>query len=113
MSLNDYKMVKVTWHDAHSISDGWAYEDEIDDDEPFSVVHIGYLLPVGKGGKRGHVSLAFGMTEDEALDTRMHIPQKMVIKVEELEIGAERMGRPAGVSKQGRAKGSGRGRTTR
>ena len=102
--MNDYEMVKVTWHDAHSTMDGWAYEDEIDDDEPFEVTHVGYLLPVGKGGKRNHVSLAFGITEDEALDTRMHIPRKMVIRVEKLSVTTTRRnGGSAGVSKASRS----------
>lgn len=90
----NFEMVRVTWHDAHSTTDGWMYEDEIDDLDPLPVYHVGYLLPYGKGGKKNHITLAFGFTDDGALDTRMHIPKKMVVKIERLEAnGAKRLGR--------------------
>jgi hypothetical protein len=108
MSTPEFEIVKVVWHDAHAApEEGWVYVEDIDDPDPMPVVHIGFLLPVNKGGKRGHVTLCFGITDAGALDTRIHIPRKMVVSVERLvENGTVRLERNPRVPKKSGAKGT-------
>jgi hypothetical protein len=83
------KIAIVVWDDAHAIVDGsWTHLSELDDEDPYTVVSIGILLDVGRGGKPGHVSLAQSLTPDEFVDHITHIPQAMVKSVIDLyEIG--------------------------
>jgi len=96
----ELEMVRVTWHDAHSVGGGdWAWIEDDEDDGPMVVNHLGYLLPVDKGGKENHVTLCFGMTSEGALDSRIHIPAGMIVLIERLAENGERgLDRPTGIS---------------
>ena len=77
----------VIWHDAHSGSESWI--DIKDLDQVPAVVHsVGFVLPIGEGGKPGHVTLYQSFNED-SIDHVLHIPVGMVQKMTvlmELEI---------------------------
>ena len=69
----------VIWHDAHQGSNTWTHlEDLKEDPDPYAVTSVGFLLPVEKGGKVGHLSLVQSWSEDDALDSILHIPEAMV-----------------------------------
>lgn len=75
------KVAVVTWHDAHSDRSGtWTDRSEIDDD-PYVVRSVGFLLDPPKAG---HVSVVQSVGDDEALDHILHIPNAMVVAVQQL-----------------------------
>lgn len=112
-STADFEIVKVTWHDAHSVGGSdWDWLDDDEDDGPMVVVHIGFLMPVDNGGKENHVTLCFGMTQDDALDSRIHIPSGMVVGIERLISDGKRgLDRPTAIPEKSRPSRS-RGRRT-
>ena len=75
------KPVLVIWNDAHGGTFTWERIEDLVDDEPYRVQSVGYLLPPKAGGKRGHVSIAQSWSTDECVDSVLHIPTKMVVKV--------------------------------
>ena len=71
-------IVRVTWHDAYAESASWIDLDQIDD-QPCSVVSVGFLLP---DAKPNHVCLAQSMNTNEQIDSVLCIPVAMVVKTE-------------------------------
>ena len=88
-----FELVAVVWTDAHSISDGWLWLDTAHDDNPLNVTTVGFLLPRGQGGKKGHLSIAQSMTDHRAVDSILHVPKGMVVKVTKLARGRFQNGR--------------------
>ena len=68
-------MVKITWHDAFSLTESWISLDSIDQ-EPCVTESIGFLLP---NAKAGHVVLAQSINDAEMLDSLLAIPVAMVV----------------------------------
>ena len=77
--------VIVVWHDAHAAAVQWEHEDELNDHEPYEVQSIGFLLKLTNGGKRNHVSILQSRTNDGYVDSILHVPKKMVVKIIDLE----------------------------
>ena len=73
-------LVIVEWHDAHAASVGWCDADEIDD-EPCVVRTVGYLIP---DAKRGHVTVAQSIADDDELYGVFCVPAGMVRSVQVL-----------------------------
>ena len=81
MTTSDYKLVKITWLDAHAVTTGWEPIAELDD-EPCVVESVGFLLP---GVKAGHHTIAQSVIDsNEECDHVLSIPSKMVIRLEQL-----------------------------
>lgn len=77
--MSDYKLVKVTWLDAHAVTTGWEAIEELDD-EPCVVESVGFLIP---DVKKGHVTIAQSIIADnEECDHVLSIPSKMVTRLE-------------------------------
>lgn len=76
------QLVRITWIDAHAVTDGWTGVDELDD-EPCVVTSVGLLLPETKPG---HVVLAQSWIEDtDDLDGVLAIPLGMVRRIDTLQ----------------------------
>ena len=76
--MTDYKIVLVSWADAHCSESGWLDLDEYVDDGEQLVYTTGFLVPVGDdGSKDKHVTLWQTISEDDAIHA-MHIPVAMV-----------------------------------
>lgn len=75
------KPVLVIWHDAHAGTSQWTRLDEMEDDGPYEVRSIGFLLDKRSGGKAKHVSITQSWTAEACVDSVLHIPVKMVQKV--------------------------------
>lgn len=112
------KMVCVVWHDAHAGTETWIHLDDANHDvDPYVVVSIGFLLDEKRGGKPKHVSVAQSWSDDDAVDSVLHIPNAMVRSVVPLKgrrygveggrgkVDEERSGEHRGVSKSRRASG--------
>lgn len=78
------KPVIVIWHDAHAGTSQWTRLDEMDDDGPYEVCSIGFLLERRNGGKAKHVSITQSWTPEACVDSVLHIPVKMVQRVIQL-----------------------------
>lgn len=79
------KPVIVIWHDAHAGVSQWEHVDELSDDEPYEVHTAGFLVPTSSGGKRNHVSVVQSYAVEGFVDSMIHIPKKMVVKIIPLE----------------------------
>ena len=82
----------VIWKDAHAGTDGqhWKHIEELEDDGNYVVATAGLLLPPGRGGKKGHVSIASSLTNDGHVDYITHIPKRMVLhRVDLYELGED------------------------
>jgi len=79
-------MVRVTWHDAHAVTETWTSQHDIDN-EPCIVVTIGHLLPKVKSG---HVLVGQSVIDgdDPAVDNVIAIPFGMIKKIEKLKATA-------------------------
>jgi hypothetical protein len=75
------KPVLVIWHDAHAGTSQWTRLDEMEDDGPYEVRSIGFLLDKRSGGKAKHVSITQSWTPEACVDSVLHIPVKMVQQV--------------------------------
>ena len=75
------KPVLVIWNDAHAGTSQWERIEDLVDDEPYEVKSVGFLLAPKAGGKRGHVSVTQSWTPDGCVDSVLHIPAKMVVRV--------------------------------
>jgi hypothetical protein len=75
------KPVLVIWHDAHAGTSQWTRLDEMEDDGPYEVLSVGFLLDKRTGGKAKHVSITQSWTPEACVDSVLHIPVKMVQKV--------------------------------
>ena len=78
------KIVKVIWHDAHSGQNAWQDFCDIDDPDPYVVYSVGYLLDLKSGGKKKHLSIGQSISDYDAVDSILHIPNAMVKKVVDL-----------------------------
>jgi hypothetical protein len=79
MTTNLGRPAFVIWHDAHQGSSTWTHLEDIHTDrDPYVVTSVGFLLEEKVGGKPGHVSLVQSWSEDDALDSVLHIPTAMV-----------------------------------
>lgn len=72
--------VLVVWHDAHADRSRWEPVDELDDDGPYEVLTLGFLIPKAK---KGHVTIAQSIS-GEVVDSLLHIPAKMVVRIVEV-----------------------------
>lgn len=115
------KAVLIRWHDAHADVTSWTHMSEVEDDGPYVVESVGWLLQPGQGGKRNHLSLAQSRGQDENIDSVLHIPQRMVVEVtvlfEDGKNGKGNVDRKRGtngafISTKSDAKGAGRGERT-
>lgn len=71
-------LVHLTWLDAHSGEPtGWVHPEDLYP-TPYLVHTVGYLLPLGHGGKHGHTSVCQSIGDDGAVDHVLHIPTGMV-----------------------------------
>lgn len=75
------KPVLVIWHDAHAACQGWEYLDDLEDDGDYVVKSIGYLIDSKKYGKKKHISIAQSFSEQDCVDSILHIPKAMVQKI--------------------------------
>jgi hypothetical protein len=73
----EYPIVQITWADAHCGDPGWLDLSTVEDDGECLVTSVGYLIPVGEGGKEKHVTLYQTYTEGEGIHP-FHIPVGMV-----------------------------------
>jgi len=78
-------MVRVTWHDAHSLDNNeWHTIADIDD-SPCVCVSIGIMLK-----RRRHLILMQTVTGEQGADNVLLIPLGMVRKIERLQIPHKR-----------------------
>lgn len=90
------KPVLVVWHDAHAGSTQWTRIDELEDDGPYEVHSVGFLLTKKSGAKARHVSLAQSWTLEACVDSVLHIPVKMVQRIVNLlEVADEHSDSPS------------------
>ena len=75
------KPVLVIWNDAHAGTNAWERIEDLVDNEPYEVKSIGFLLAPKAGGKRSHVSVTQSWSADGCVDSVLHIPAKMVVRV--------------------------------
>lgn len=73
--------VLVIWHDAHAGTDTWINIGDCDDLEPYVVHSCGFLLTQSTGGKPKHLSITQSWSDEDALDSILHIPEAMVQQV--------------------------------
>jgi len=78
------KIVSVIWHDAHSGEGTWQNISDINDPDPYVCYSVGYLLDMTTGGKKKHLSIAQSVSDCDAVDSILHIPNAMVQKVVDL-----------------------------
>ena len=85
MARLDRQLVRVTWHDAHSLDNNeWHQLSDIDD-SPCVCVSIGTLIR-----HKRHCVLIQTSTTDQGVDNVLLIPWGMVQKVERLQIPHKR-----------------------
>lgn len=75
------KPVLVIWNDAHAGTSTWERIEDLVDNEPYQVKSVGFLMTTKGGGKRGHVSITQSWSADGCVDSVLHIPAKMVVRV--------------------------------
>jgi hypothetical protein len=75
------KPVLVIWNDAHAGTGTWEFIEDLVDNEPYQVKSVGFLLAPKAGNKRGHVSITQSWSADGCVDSVLHIPAKMVVRV--------------------------------
>lgn len=73
--------VHIIWHDAHAGSETWVDLHTHKDDEPYIVSSCGWLLDDKLGGKAGHISITQSWSDDDAVDSILHIPVAMVQEI--------------------------------
>jgi hypothetical protein len=78
------KLVLVIWHDAHMGNHTWEHLRDMEDDGPYVVRSVGYLIPIKNGGKKKHISIAQSWSEAECVDSVLHIPTAMIQSVIDL-----------------------------
>ncbi len=78
-----HKLIQVTWHDAHSVSESWTTFDDLDK-EPCVVTSVGYLIA---GVKANHVVIAQSIIVDDShLDHVLAIPNGMIKRIDTLKV---------------------------
>jgi hypothetical protein len=78
------KPVLVIWNDAHAGTTTWERIEDLVDNEPYEVKSVGFLMTTKAGGKRSHVSITQSWSADGCVDSVLHIPAKMVVRVIDL-----------------------------
>jgi hypothetical protein len=73
--------ILIIWHDAHAGTDTWVNLDNYKDPDPYVVNSIGWLLDENLGGKPNHITIAQSWSDDDAVDSILHIPIAMVQQV--------------------------------
>ena len=85
MARLDGQIVRVTWHDAHSLDNNeWHNVADIDD-SPCVCVSIGIMQK-----RRRHLILMQTVTGEQGADNVLLIPLGMVRKIEKLQIPHKR-----------------------
>lgn len=79
------KPVLVIWHDAHAGTGTWEFIDDMNDQEPYVVRSVGFLLESKFGKKRAHISITQSISQEGCVDSVLHIPVKMVQKIINLD----------------------------
>lgn len=75
------KLVRVLWHDAHTVMDEWTALGDIDP-EPCLCETVGHLVP---DAKPGHVVVVLNMADGYSFGgDGVAIPEQMVQHIEEL-----------------------------
>lgn len=77
----DRRPVLVVWHDAHAGTDTWIDLNTSTDTGPYVVRSVGWLMREDCGGKPGHISLAQSWSDEDAIDSVLHIPVAMVQQI--------------------------------
>ena len=75
------KPVLVIWNDAHAGTSTWERIEDLVDNDPYEVKSVGFLMSTKAGGKRNHVSITQSWSADSCVDSVLHIPAKMVVRV--------------------------------
>jgi hypothetical protein len=75
------KPVLVIWNDAHAGTTQWERIEDLVDNDPYEVKSVGFLMTTKAGGKRNHVSITQSWSADGCVDSVLHIPAKMVVRV--------------------------------
>jgi hypothetical protein len=75
------KPVLVIWNDAHAGTTTWERIEDLVDNDPYEVKSVGFLMSTKAGGKRNHVSITQSWSADSCVDSVLHIPAKMVVRV--------------------------------
>ena len=74
----EYKIVYITWADAHCSEGGWLDLDAYEDEGEVLVSTIGFLIPLGDAGSKDrHISLWQSLSGGEGIHG-FHIPVQMV-----------------------------------
>jgi hypothetical protein len=73
--------VYIVWHDAHAGTETWVDLHTHKDVDPYVVRSTGWLLTDDLGGKPGHISIAQSWSDDDAVDSILHIPLAMVQEI--------------------------------
>ena len=88
----NYKIVYVTWADAHCSESGWVDLDDYNDDGEIIVHTTGFLIPLGDAGSKDkHVSLWQSLSGGEGIHG-FHIPVQMVRNMKTLGLFSVPMG---------------------
>ena len=74
--LSDFKMVELTWLDAHA-ENAWMDVKDLDQ-EPYQVKSIGWLMT---DAKPDHVVLAQSIGTDQAIDGVLCVPVGMGVNI--------------------------------
>jgi len=77
------QLVRVTWHDAHAVTETWTHHQDLDTD-PCIVATVGHLMGAVKAG---HICLAQSVIigDDPTVDNVIAIPYGMIKKIEKLK----------------------------
>ena len=70
----------VIWRDAHSLGDEWITAADAAEGGDYVVTTVGWLLNEDSGGKAGHISIVRSITQDDYLDSVLHIPEQLVLR---------------------------------
>ncbi len=71
----------VVWADAHAGDRQWWEPEELPEEGEYLVQSVGFLLPLGAGGKAQHITLAQSLTSEGMVDHIIYIPSGMVRRI--------------------------------
>lgn len=84
--MSDHELVRVTWIDAHTVTETWTPIHDLDDD-PCVVVSVGHLLT---DAKPGHVVIAQSwIAGNDEVDSVLAVPTGMVRRIEKVHMITE------------------------
>lgn len=75
------KPVCIIWHDAHAGTDTWVDLYSHKDTDPYIVHSCGWMLTEEIGGKPEHISITQSWSDEDAVDSILHIPVAMVQEI--------------------------------